>query len=114
MIHFSIVSRNYPFLITSTLVNGFFTLSMFAVAYEMGVELTYPIGEATSGGFINLSLNMIGFILVMSLTPVLDNKEEKDVLICSIVFSLSLFLALIILTLTKLKLKREEYERSRK
>lgn len=114
MIHFAIISRNYPFLITAIIINGFFTLSIFSVAYEMGVELTFPIGEATSGGFINTLSNLIGFVIVMSLTPILDNKREKDVLICSIVFASTLLLALIILSLTKLKLKREAYEQSRK
>lgn len=114
MIHFAIISRSYPFLISAIIINGFFTLSVFSVAYEMGVELTFPIGEATSGGFINTLSNLIGFVLVMSLTPILDNKEKKDVLICSIVFTSTLLLALIILSLTKLKLKREAYEKSRK
>lgn len=109
MIYIAIITKNYPFLLISVLLNGFFINSMFSVAYEMGVELTFPIGEAMSGGFINLISNLVGFVIIMSMTFVLENEDEESVLICSIVFASMLLLAVIILASTKVTGKRNGF-----
>ena len=71
-VYFAILSRSYPLLTFMIIANGFCCISVFSCAYELGVELTYPIGEATSGGFINTVGNLIGFLILMGLTPILD------------------------------------------
>ena len=111
MIYIAIIIRNYPFLIVSVLLNGFFILSMFSVAFEMGVELTFPIGEAMSGGFINAMSNLVGFVIIVSMTSVLENEDEASVLTCFIVFAALLLSAVIILALLKIRLKRNVDEK---
>ena len=111
MIYIAIIIRNYPFLIVSVLLNGFFILSMFSVAFEMGVELTFPIGEAMSGGFINVMSNLVGFVIIVSMTSVLENEDEASVLTCFIVFAALLLSAVIILALLKIRLKRNVVEK---
>lgn len=86
--------------------NGFCCISIFSCAYELGVELTFPIGEATSGGFINTLGNLIGFLVLMSLTPILNMKNENSVLICNCIFAGIIVLAIICLSLAKIDLKR--------
>ena len=47
-VYFAMLSSSYLLLLTAVCINGFFNLSIFSVAYEYAVELTYPIGEAMS------------------------------------------------------------------
>lgn len=106
MVYLSIISRSFAFLIITIVLNGFFALSIFSVAYELGVELTFPVGEATSGGWINTLANLIGFVVVMIMTPILDDADELDVMVCCIMFTAILLIALVILIFTNFKLKR--------
>jgi FLVCR family MFS transporter 7 len=51
-----------------TAVTGFFCFGLLPVALELGVEITYPVSEATSSGFLWLSGQAFGiaFTLAMS------------------------------------------------
>jgi uncharacterized protein YebE (UPF0316 family) len=75
LLYISIITYSFAFLMVASAINGFINLAIFSVAYEMGVEMTYPIGEAMSGGFINTMANVIGFVIVMILTPILTVGE---------------------------------------
>jgi hypothetical protein len=47
---------------------------VFSCAYELGVKISAPIGESISGGIINLTANVIGFVVIEILTPILNGK----------------------------------------
>ena len=98
LVYLAIIMKSFIFLMIANTINGFLTLGLFSTAFELGVELTFPIGEATSGGFINFISNIFGFILVMIMTPILNNGESYDVMICFIIFGFSLILAIILMT----------------
>jgi hypothetical protein len=65
---------------TAIVINGFFNVAQFSVAYEMPVHIAsqmsentkYEIGSATVCGFINITANLIGFLVSLGLTPVLS------------------------------------------
>jgi ABC-type uncharacterized transport system permease subunit len=104
--YFGIVSEDFAFLMVTICINGFFTLSIFAIMYELGVECTYPVGEAMSGGLINSGMNLSGLLLVCALTPILNGSEESDVLI-----SISTFIAIQLISLILLSFAPLEYKR---
>ena len=78
-------------------INGFFNLAQFSVAYEMPVHISsqiaqenkLEIGEATVCGCVNMTANLIGFIVVLGLTPVLEGKNLVE--ICGVLAGLLLF-----------------------
>lgn len=72
--------------------------------------MTYPIGEATSNGFINTCANLIGFVSLLALTPVLKQHQKKDVTICFIVFVTMILVALGLLIKAEIKLQRCKQE----
>lgn len=110
LMYVAIITKNYPFLLVTTGLNGFFNLGIFSLAYELGVELTFPVGEAMSGGFINTIANSIGFIMVLSVTPILNAHREVDVLICFIIFGVLLVIALFLILASDIKLRRSGAE----
>ncbi len=71
MVYLAILSRKEVALACAYTLNGALSLSVFSICYELAVEQTFPVGEAASGGLINSIANFIGFIVVLSLTPVL-------------------------------------------
>ena len=68
------MSERYDLLMAACVANGFICLAIFSVAYELGVETSFPIGEATSQGLTNSIANVIGFALDMAITPILDRN----------------------------------------
>jgi hypothetical protein len=104
--YIALVYQSYSFLLVSTAMNGFMNLSIFAVHFELGVELSYPIGEAMSGGVINTVTNIISLLLILILTPIVNINEEIDVLICFLIFTALLIVSLILIAVAPLKLRR--------
>ena len=108
MMFFAILSKSFPFLMVSVSINGFICLGIFSSSYELGLELSFPIGEAMTAGLINSIANVIGFLVVMILTPVLDLQKKGSVAICMSVFVLMLFISLFLVYIVPLRLKRNE------
>ena len=112
MVYFAIISKNDLFLYIALTLNGFSNMGVMSTCFELAVEQTYPIGEATSCGFINVIANTLTFILVLILTPILEKKNEIDVLIgMIIILALPLF-SLIFSALSKVEYKRLQYNQS--
>eukprot|EP00039_Didymoeca_costata_P005797 m.84733 g.84733 ORF g.84733 m.84733 type:complete len:468 (+) comp12978_c0_seq1:206-1609(+) len=44
---------------------GFFCFAVLPTSLELGVEITYPIGEATSAGFLFLGGNIFGILFIL-------------------------------------------------
>ena len=77
LLHLSITSSNYTLLMLATCANGFICLAEFSIVFEMVVAIVpeLGIGEATVCGFINVLANLFGFLLILGLTPLLNNGE---------------------------------------
>jgi MFS family permease len=61
---------------------GIFLTPILPISYEFGIELTYPIGEATSGGILNCGGQIIG-IAEVGLAYLLENEPVIICLICT-------------------------------
>eukprot|EP00347_Sterkiella_histriomuscorum_P001701 403371011 len=107
--YYAIASGSFAFVMIALSLNGFFNSSIFSVAYEQGVELSYPIGEATSGGVFNIFNNIFGFLLIMILTPILNNNDKIDVLISCIIMGATLLLAFVCMAVGKFRMLRTEH-----
>ncbi|CDW86707.1 UNKNOWN [Stylonychia lemnae] len=107
------ISLSYDFLMVACVFNGFFCLGIFSVAYELGVEMSFPIGEATSGGLTNSVANVFGFALVMAMTPILERAEKQDVLITTLILLGVLLISLLLFIFTKFDLVRLKYEQDK-
>ena len=61
---------------------GFVITPILPISYEFGIELTYPIGEAMTGGILNCGGQLIGIIEV-GLSYALENQPIIICLICA-------------------------------
>ena len=76
--YFAIKSRSYIWLILAVIMNGFFNLAQYSVAHEMPLYQANSIkgiGEATICGCVNMTANLIGFLVVLGLTPILEGSN---------------------------------------
>ncbi|CDW72822.1 major facilitator superfamily protein [Stylonychia lemnae] len=112
--YFAIISLSYEFLMVTCAFNGFFCLGIFTVAYELAVEMSFPIGEATSGGLINSISSIFGISQIMAITPILERAEKQDVMITTLIFSGMLLLSLLLFIFTKFDLARIKFEQQDK
>ena len=66
-------------IIISCILVGIANLPVFTVSYELAVQQTMclGVGEALSCGLINSLGNMIGWMCVIGLTPLLDRVEPR-------------------------------------
>ena len=110
LVYLAVLSGSYPWLIACMILNGFFNLGTYSVAYEMGVELTFPVGEATSNGVINSLANIIGFFMVLAVTPILGRQSDSDVWITFLGFEVILIVGALVMGCVKVKLKRSKFE----
>ena len=74
LIYVALVIKNLPMLYVFVGLNGFVNLSIYSVSYELGVELTYPVGEAMSGGFLNTLASIMAVIFINCMTPILETQ----------------------------------------
>lgn len=103
IVYACIISENYWLLMLATISNGFFNLAQFSVSYEMAVHQVKElnIGEATICGCINTMANLIGFVLVLILTPILNKESPLDLGITVGIFLTLLLVSLILMYLVR-------------
>ena len=95
LVYFSITSKNSTLLYLAVTLNGFSNLGVFSTAFELAVETTYPIGEATSGGFVNFITNIMQFLSILGMTPILKLKTPNSVFISTLILLMMPLLAII-------------------
>jgi hypothetical protein len=79
--------------------------------YELSVEVTYgDVGEATSNGLLNTVMNIIQFLGIMALTPILDWKTEKGVFLAMMILLLIALAGLILSIFSPINYKRTKYQ----
>ena len=73
-------------------------LPILMVAYELAVDQTacLGVGEGMSCGLINSLANLLGFIFVLVLTPLLGDKTESTAQTAMYALAGSLVLAIIL------------------
>jgi cyanate permease len=88
---------NYPILLASGLILGFFLLSAGPIGFQYGAEITYPASEGTSNGLLILSgqISGIAFIFGMDIFKDKATGSMTIPLIVMIVLTLLSLLATI-------------------
>ena len=111
LIYFAVIQKSFTLVLALVTFNGFFSMSIYSVCFELGVELSYPVGEATSGGMINSLGNFLAFIVVLSITPFLGAKNDQGVINTFYFLGSLLVAGLLLMIFTKQKLKRQGFEK---
>lgn len=65
-------SSNYPLLIISGAILGFFLLSAGPIGFQYGAEITYPASEGTSNGLLILSGQISGIAFIFGMDSFKD------------------------------------------
>ncbi|CAG9325767.1 unnamed protein product [Blepharisma stoltei] len=85
---------------------GFLLMPMLPISYELGCELTFPIGEAMAGGLLNCGGTIFG-ILEVGIAYLLNNQPIASCIICII----GLLIGTVSIFLVKEDLKRIRQEK---
>ena len=92
--------KNFPLLLTSSFLLGFFLLSAGPIGFQYGAEITYPTPEGTSNGFLLMMGQISGIVFII----MIDSFKSKET--GSMTFPLIILTALVFLTfLLSFKLK---------
>ena len=87
---------------------GIFVLPMIPIGYSFSVELTYPVSEAMSNGFMIFLSQIIGSVLVIVATKLTAYHYEKEY--CTLVFIGMMTVGLICTFFIKEDLRRVKAE----
>jgi FLVCR family feline leukemia virus subgroup C receptor-related protein len=93
---------------------GFSMVPIMAVAFDFGVEITYPIGESFSTGVLMSAGQFFGIIYTVSSSVLIDNKQEKGTDLSYIIMAAACFVATIVSLFVTQNLKRTEEEQRQK
>ena len=88
-------------LFVASSILGFLLLPILFVAYELAVSQTahLGVGENMSCGLINVTANILGFLVAISLTPALDKETTDSTDVTFLVMFINLAIALLFLIL---------------
>lgn len=93
-------ATNYWMLIFSGIVIGFFLLSAGPIGFQYGAEITYPISEGTSNGFLLLMGQISGIIFIFGMDA-LKNPQTGSMTMPMIVLIVLLLLVIGLATMMK-------------
>jgi len=99
-----VIYHAYWFTILLIIIVGWCISAVFPLCYELAVEMTYPIPEGTSAGFIVFSLNIF-FLIFLILGTVLDPT------IMNVVFSIIIAICTIMCFFLKEQHKRSDIDK---
>jgi FLVCR family feline leukemia virus subgroup C receptor-related protein len=82
---FILFTKSFVLVAIGASLFGFFIVAILPISYDFGCELTFPVGEAMTGGILNLSGQIVGIVttlIVGTLTfePLLANLFNAGVL----------------------------------
>jgi len=64
----SLYLGNFPVLLVTSIFLGFFSLPVIPITFELGCEITHPIGESFSTGFLYMMTYVTCFIFLLLLS----------------------------------------------
>lgn len=99
----AILNENYSFLVFACVINGLTAVAELSICFEMSLYFAKGLnaGAATISGFINLVSSLLAFVMVISLTPFLNNQQPVDVEITLIILFSILGTAMLLMTMAK-------------
>ena len=93
---------------------GFFMVSIMAVSFDYGVELTYPIGESFSTGVLMSSGQIWGIIYTIICSRLIDSKGADGSILSLMIFIIATGFSVLVCVFLQEKLKRFEEEQRKK
>lgn len=70
---------HYTLVVVACSLIGFFCFAAMPVALELGVEVTYPVSEGTSAGFLWISGNLFGTISIFAMDAMRGGEKAVPV-----------------------------------
>mmetsp|Transcript_16641 Transcript_16641/g.15947 ORF Transcript_16641/g.15947 Transcript_16641/m.15947 type:complete len:173 (+) Transcript_16641:15-533(+) len=104
--YFAIVSHKTGLVFFAVALHGLISQSLLAIAMEFGVEQTFPVGEAMSGGIFNTLANIYGFASVIIVTWILNSYLKEDVKTSFIIMGCFLILGIFLISIAPIQYKR--------
>jgi len=72
-----IESKETNILMILFFLEGFFMISINAISYEFGVELTYPVEASISNGALNISSNLLSLIFTLLTSFIISISSDS-------------------------------------
>jgi hypothetical protein len=93
-------------------IMGFIITPVVPISYDLGCELSFPMGEAQVTGLLNGGALLWAFISSSFVAAVIGFGTQRQSLITMVTLSLFILFGSILFFFVKIVLKRHEYEHS--
>lgn len=102
----SLYLKSYGLLIFSCVFLGFFTFPILPLSYELGCEISYPIGESFSTGILGTSQTISSFIMILIYSIIFTSNSSFISYLTIFIFIGMIAFSFIIMIFVKEELKR--------
>jgi len=92
---------------------GFNLIPMVPISYDLGCELTFPVGEAQVVGIITGGAMIYTVILTLTITAAVGFGTARQSAICMTIYITLTILGAVIYSMVDIKLKRRDHEQQR-
>jgi Na+/melibiose symporter-like transporter len=89
---------------------GFFIFPFYPIIFELGCEVAYPVGESLPTGFMIGGGNILTFILVFPISPLVGKKQKSDSFEVLIIYEALLIIGALCIFFSKEDLRRSQAE----
>eukprot|EP00347_Sterkiella_histriomuscorum_P021419 403334042 len=93
---------------------GFCMIPIMAVGFELGVEVTYPIDESYSTGFLMFSGQLLGIVFTVISSQLINDYGKNGCLISEGMYVGSLLISFVLSFFIKEDLKRQRVEKQKR
>lgn len=104
--------KSFAILIFSCIFLGFFTFPILPLSYELGCEISYPIGESFSTGLLGTSQTITSFILLLLYSLIFTSNSKLISYTNIFVFVGIIVISILIMVIVKEELKRTKAKKN--
>eukprot|EP01016_Furgasonia_blochmanni_P010288 TRINITY_DN14349_c0_g1_i1.p1 TRINITY_DN14349_c0_g1~~TRINITY_DN14349_c0_g1_i1.p1 ORF type:complete len:252 (+),score=11.83 TRINITY_DN14349_c0_g1_i1:64-819(+) len=104
-------AKDMPGIYSTSFLLGVALQLYWNASLELGCELTFPVGEAQSAGWLQTGGCFLGMVQVYIMDYFMEDKTKKGSIIANGINSLFILVAMICSVMIKEKLMRVEHER---
>lgn len=110
MIGFCAFSYNVYIVLIPVIFLGFFGFPILPICFEVGCEVTFPVGEAFSTGLLVSSSQILATVATIILEFVFTEQTKESAAICFGIFFILVVSGIVFLVLLKEEFKRTQFE----
>ena len=89
---------------------GFNLIPMVPISYDLGCELTFPVGEAQVVGIVTGGSMLYTVVLTLTISSTVGFGTAKQSAICMIIYITLTILGAVLYAMVDIKLKRRDNE----